>query len=1230
MKRRSQPRMPASPFVGRIGLIRALKHLLLSYGFTPKEIAAISAFYVSRWSKQGDIASAAEQLARTLENFRTDPSIEQVITLGDAVFDTPEGRAEHRVVPITVGDIIDLVDIADGTSPPPASELIGYLLIRGSVAVLRVAYSGSIAGAIYDRRGEPTNIYTETLCQLLKVVRYHQAELAIPWRETDLSLRFSSDFTRLGRFAIEATRMFSWLTQLHGGWWLGNEKQPNDRFAALINAFRAHDAESKGADSTTRTNEGIVDHLSYPERAPMAENTMPAWRRHRTDSDMIDGRARAGGDARGRGSLRADWDVDAVPAVRAWLRAEADGASHAEMAVIGIAYRIPTTRPGKTVGKRDSTMDQLPWAAARRRTANLLYLYGEPRRLDPEPTDTPKRDVIARANQRRLMYLDAARLGIERVTHHVPVTVVPSPSTYGQHQHPVLRDSETDHGYVMVPRLIGFPPAHTTRVESRTIRVPIGTFREPSRVLGLVETAVDVTESEVTLDIEVVDAPVLDAAGAAVPWTGLGIDDEVYDKIIARLTNPTNHGGRNGQCGEMPSVLPAVADHELHEGDATMVVRVRPEGPPTARARSLWIRPADKTGGWSLGEVRSVRADDGTRRYLMDKVDVTGWRRAYISERRLLESVAKSFVDQAGRAFDGDVELVLPLPRDDASTGIEVRRRQLEHQRDAASTARDKLVEDAEGQDLLAGRRLTRGDEEGADKAELKSQLLHGEADEQTSTIHELDRQLADLIAEADEVREVLLDERWLSHFAALLHKLAKPTREHPGVIDEELLLPIRHACDRIFVDWRFTPPVDGYVHWSCTAILDTIDEKRVQLPLTGQVKDTSDGSGWGAREDDELLRTVLGGTDIDVAITSLHRTTDRAGVVNTRLYPALGRLNIASRMKSPLLDHPHKVAGHALLAALANIQPTQRTWTDGYQQWMQRRYTNGTWSRSACPTDVTDVMIIAACLEQHPATGVEINELVDKTGIPIARIRLMVNPPSAGRPTGPRPKGHIRRPAFFRWTAPGIIGLHPCPHKACRAESDWASIVVLLPETNPQPGKVGGVLCDRCLRLPIPGFDVQFPEDYRDLVTGPHGTQGTIRDRQLTLPAEIPSARTVNPSSGVTTSELAKTYGLSRFVIERTLEQAGLTSQRQRRQGNKIGAVYDAVAAHEAIQTLDLAAYGPSALPIGRATSHTGVTYAQLTAATDAGELPVHRDGNRRRRWTIHDLDTWSGQRSS
>ena len=1229
MSRRTiRPRPATSPFIGRIGLIRALMNLLRRHGFTDEEIAKIRAIFISRWSKQGDIASAAEQLARTLENFRQNQAIEQVIALGDEVFDTPQGRAAHRVVPITVGDIIDLTDIADGTSPPPASELIGYLLIRGDIAVLRVAYSGSIAGAIYDRRGEPTNIYTETLCQLLKAVRHHQAELGIAWRETDLSLRFSSDFTRLGRFAVEATRMFSWFTQLHVGWWLGNDAQATDRFAVLINAFRAHDAESKGADSTGRTNEGIVDHLSYPERTPMAENVMPVWRRHRADPDMIDGRARAGGIAGGRGSLLADWDVEVVPAVRAWLRAEAAGASHAEMAVLGIAHRIPTTRPGKTVGKRDSTMDRLPWAAARRRTANLLYLYGEPRRLDPVPTDGPNSDAIARANQQRLIYLDAARLGIERVTHRVPVTVVPSPTTYGQHQHPVLRDSETDHGYVMVPRLIGFPPAHTTRLESRTVRVPIGTFPDPSRVLGLTETPVSTTESEVTLDIEVIDAPVLDGSGAPVPWTGLGIEDEVDDKIIDRLTNPTNVGGRKGQAGEMPTVLPAVADHPLCEGDVEMVVRVRPEGPPTARARSLWVRPANRSGGWSLGEVRSVRAKDGTRRYLADNEDVTAWRRGYISERRLLESVANSFVEQAARAFDGDVELVLPLPRDHASNAAEVRRRQLEHQRDAASSARDDLLEDADGFDLLAGRRLLREDGEGSDKAEQKARGLRRQAEEQAGIIHDFDRQLAELATEADEVREVFLDERWLSHFAALLHKLAQPNRKHPAVIDEKPLLPIRHVCDRIFVDWRFTPPVNGYVGWSCTALIDTIDDKQVELPLCGQVKDTSDGGGWGPREDDELLHSVLSGTDIDTAITSLHRTTTRSAVVHTRLFPALGRLNIASRLKAALLDHPHTVAGRAVLAARTGIRTTQLTWGDGYEQWMIRRYSSGSWSRAACPTDVTEVMIIAACLNAHPETGVEINELVDKTGIPIVRIRRMVNPASAGRPDGNHPSGHIRRPAFFRWISPGIIGLHPCPHTTCRAESGWASIVVFLPETNPHPGNTGGVLCDTCLRLPIPGFeDVQFPEDYRHLVTGPYGTQGSIREQQLTVPAELPSVQAVNPPSGVTTAELVDIYGLSRFVIERTLHTAGIVPQRQKRAGEKIGAVYDATAAHRTIQALDLDAYGPLALPLARATAHAEVTSAQLIAATEAGELPVHRDGNLRRRWTIPDLDAWAAR---
>lgn len=1226
-------RQPAPVLRG--GLLQALVELLEMHGFAPKEVAAIAAVIVTRWSKADDVAGAAEQAARTLAQFSDDQRVREVIDLGDEPFSTAAGRAKHRVVPVTVGDVYDLFDISERETPPSADAVIGYLFIYGTLAVFRVAASASVAGAIYDRRDEPTNLYTESLVQLLKLIRFHQEQLGITWLDTELSMRFSDDFTRASRFALEAQRMLRWFSELHIEWWLGSERQPRDKFAVLINQLRAHDAESKGTDSTVRTSEGIVDHLIYPDRDPRAESKMLPWRGYVMDPEGgMDPRKRVTADG-GKGKcLATEFRVDVVPAVRAWLLALAGGATHEELAAICVAYRLPTVRPGQTNGPRLTTFDKLDWSTARSRADTMLLLNNEPKRLEPLPdADDPQRPCIERLNARRLAYLEAARTGIERVTYSVPKTAEAGLRHFGQTGQLVVRENQADRGYVIINRNIGFPQAHTLKTEQRTICVPRGTFVQPSRVLGLRETAISDTEAQVTLGVDILDDPITDDSGQPVPWERLGLHQSVFDAIYGALSEPQNDGGRLNEVGPCATALPNIPNRAVTFEGEDLEVYVRSSGAWNSRRREVWCRPAEMTGGWGVERRRNVEVD-GENRLFIDGEDRSDWWRGTIQERLLLKSVLENLTTQVDAAFDHDVELSLPVPVGDGNAALDAQRRQLEQRRVTALDAAAEHERNAKGQDLLRGTALVdldaardEGDDdavaqhqEEAERAKEHAAELRTDAKAQRAAVAQLDEQLEALEAEATQAREAVLDERWLSHFAALLWKLLDDDHE-PGraVVTGELLV-VHTILDRMLDHWTVLPPVDGYVQWSCTATLDTIAGDRVTLPLSGRVLDTANGRNAKDPESVELLGRVLDGANINDVLADGQRGTTRESFVR-RMFDALDELGVPARKKAAFIDHPHAVARQALRASVTGQRPSPAPWLSGYEQWIHGVYTTGTWSRSACPTDVTDVQLVAACLQQHP-TGVEIGELTQKTGVTIQRIRQMLTPPVGG-------KEHIRRPAFFRWVSEGIVGLHPCPQDDCPAENGWASIVVLLPESNPQPGEPGGVLCDDCLRLPIPGMrDVIFPTTYRTLVTSRKGQRGTVRERQLTVETTLPtSIPKVDPPAGVTLPELQAETGLPRASLELVLERAGVPKTRRRRSGSKMAAVFDTDAARAAIKAADLdpLAYRDDALSVAHAAAHAGVTVGALTEVTDAGEIPVHLNGNQHRKWLTDDLDTWT-----
>jgi hypothetical protein len=1182
----------------RLGLWTLLIELLERRGFTKAEIAAIRDIVASRWSQAGDLAGNSEQLRRTLEGWSSDPRIAAVIDeVGDGDWDA-QLRAAHRIVPITFGDIFDVGDLYEGGSKeaPPAGTVIGYLLIRGDLMVIRIGWSGSLAGAIYDRRGEPTNLATELLVQLMKVVRFCQLDgSGQGWSGKTLALKFSGDFTRSGRLALEHARMRRWLSELRCEFWLGMDKQPEGRFAELIASLQAADAESKGADGADRTTKGIIDHLAVAEREPRTENHTLPWRRHGKDADAIDGRARV---AVGNGTaIIGEWDVAVVPAARAWIRTVAthrgrrlDGSLRNELALLLVAHEVPTVpayttnhlrnwtfadllHPAGAKGLRQQKVKQVPtgrvwgaeplearWSICVSRADDWLvkHVKNHGHRLEPLPdVGDPTRGPAERRNAARIAALEAARTGVETVRFSLPKTAPAHLETYGAAHHRVIRDREQDRGYVVLPRFHGFPPKWSLKTEVREVVVPRGIFKGRERVR-------DASTSVVTIEIEVLDQPVFGADGEPEEWEHLGLGEQLFEQLYAKLT------GASTDTPRPPTnrILDGLSGYD----DGQFQFRLSPEGVASSRLHAVWHRPVEQavtsTGhpvDWpNLRKLKhaEVTDPDGTVRkvQLWNGADISDQRLGVVQDALLLKGAAGQLEQAVTAALGGEVVLNLPLVAQNDERAIEVRREQLLAAADQADAEAVQHAQDAEGQELLAGRRLAEGDEDGVARLERRVTELTAKAEAAKTRASKMRRQADELEQETVE-DHTTIDLRQLAALVKAIEKVADAGGDAP----EEQAGTLQMIVSRIFTDWRVLPATGGGFDVTCTARIQTVGGEQLEAPLAFWCPNTAYGVGSSGGADAEsvavLRRVMRGELSVDEAVSEFSRPTSRRPVVK-RLRPALQKRGVAKRLSTTLLDHPFDVARAAVWTlatddAFSRVEwsPATKPGEPSYLDLMRATYfqPQGHTASVACPTDVTPIQMVAACLAQHPE-GVELAELATKTGVTETRIRQMV--------TGQRKtKEFAGRPSYFRWIDPGmVVGLYPCENPRCPKPGSFASVVCLLPETyrpSDQPGaaqRPGGVLCQECATLV--GFPHSpFPHAYVEtLVTGLRGggkagCPGSVETQQVTLPSQLPPIPTVKPFEWMRTSHLEREFPtLARHVIQHRLEEAGVPRENRNR----------------------------------------------------------------------------------
>ena len=651
-----------------------------------------------------------------------------------------------------------------------------------------------------------------------------------------------------------------------------------------------------------------------------------------------------------------------------------------------------------------------------------------------------------------------------------------------------------------VERPIGWPPRHTVVTDTRTtITVPLGTFPTASPVLGLVETPISATEAQVEVPIGVLGGPVVDDDGQPVPWTRLGVTNSVYDAIIDRWRQPaTNNGGRRLRPART-HVVPAVPDLPAVIDGQQRTVRLRPIGPPHARVRQVWARPTDVTDGWRLERLR--RIED---RLLIGDVDVTDWRLGSVKERALLQSVASALETAATTALHaaaGELELVVPtVSRPDPTATATARADLLAARAADLRVQADQADGDATGQELMAGRALSDGREDDADRYEAMARDLRAQADDLRAQADQLDAQADAVVTDAAAAEDGQVDVSRLAHLLAAMQVLADPAQHAtPGLVegDATVIAELVHRMLPTESAWTVTIDVDrSELSWSATAVLDTRDNGQLRLPLSGTVlmtgyRQKTEGSGIPGL----VARWMTGDlATIDDLQAAGPRTTSRAAVVKTWIRPALGEVyGVGPQRRLALADHPYPLVRAGLHAAVTGERPTPTPWTAAWEEHIATTYRNTAgWNDSACPVPLVDGAIILGCLAQGPAT---VDQLATATGIDPTVIRRLARPrpPYSGGPG---------RPALVKQHDRTTLALHDCPHSGCGGVAD---VLAFLPETHVAAGAPGGVLCSSCMRIPHPDLaHVIFPPVYLQTVTRDpalDARHGSITNAPTTVP---------------------------------------------------------------------------------------------------------------------------------
>lgn len=1070
---------------------------------------------ISRWSVQGDFTGSSEQASKTLGAHRRDvPAVEALLaSVPDEDWNTAHGRAKHNIVAVTTAHVTPF----RSTSDPRGSLVIGYLIFVQDTLFYRVSSSGY---KTIDRPdGDVVNPYTQSVIELLKFA------VATGDGSERVALRLAEDRTRKGRHLAELTRLNDWLDRLRIRLFYGTQEMDFAGFGRQMEHFTDGDNQKQRDETVAKVTLGIL-HATHKGLIPMSANNLPPVLQHIEDPDA------AGFDRRKRigTHLAVEWAVEVFPALDAYTRAFARGAGPKELAEILRRYKVPTPRQlPSSDGKirysalRDTTFDQLDGPEAGRRALRWL-MYGD-YRWRPVDDATPEDD---RAEIETINALALRKVQLVRSGEFTYVYTNPTPTTDRLGEFEVERARPLDAGRFREVLQFDWPPKRKVVVNADGIAV-------------------------VTEDLE------LDEHGNVIAWEYCGCDPEVLDQCMERIRSIGTEGSR--RRAEVPA-----ADATARVLDIDRWTTVEDDG--SVRQWEMWCRGTTDNGRagsrkghwrtrwllWRPAPQPEVPEADLNLRWSVDHDDAILDRSkrknpdrhvATVREGALLMSVYEQLRDSLLAVLDEGQPLAL-APTGAAAGQRAARHRALLTQADVADGTASENHFAADGAEKVALLQLGKGNDAEYERMTAMACRLRAEADEKEATAREL-RATAEKLADVEEA------DISVTNVAHLLELMRRAAAEADGYLPQHLASMIGGQ----FSQWR-ARVVDVMVEWSCTARLPLVDGRWVTLELTGEVANTSYGhnargeGAEGKRHRAQLLRQLFAGRSLDqIAVDGefANRSTTRESLYRSAR-KGLCESGLASTMAGVILDHPHTAAIVAVNAALTNERPASYEWGPAFEQHMKSIYCddNRRWAKAACPTSHSlSILRVFEVLRQHP-TGVGVSDVAAAADVTSDFIAGLVTNNRNG-------KDAVAWPQMLDWvdghTGRAVKAL-ACPHRDCTAKNGWATIPVFLPETCPEPGGVGGVLCPYCSRVPRTDMArIVFPSAWKQpiaaAVDGRHGARKGSITEVVQLP-QVPNVQAFEPP--VRIEDLVAEFGWSRATIKRILTSVGVHAVRARGAG--------------------------------------------------------------------------------
>jgi len=434
---------------------------------------------------------------------------------------------------------------------------------------------------------------------------------------------------------------------------------------------------------------------------------------------------------------------------------------------------------------------------------------------------------------------------------------------------------------------------------------------------------------------------------------------------------------------------------------------------------------------------------------------------------------------------------------DEARARHERRIAELEAQLQANVGAERERRSDAEGQELLAGRRLRHGDEAGATKAESRAEELLADAEQLVQERSELEGALT--AARQEQIQPPADDSAEASlNIAAYLVAGLRRAQAANGVAPAQLAtLVSAHVTG-----WRMDVASDA-LRWTAQLSLPLLNGGTAVAGLAGVIDNVRSAAGGRSTTSGAVLaeQVLVEDRSLDDIAATSGVATSRCALLSKHLMPWLKAHGLESRGATcALVDHPVLPTRQLLFAHMTGRGSTlAASWPRPLRDLLIATYTDPglRWGFAAVPDDTVTIQRIVDAVAATGLAGALIDDLAAASGWSAKAVRELAHPYDRNGFT--RPRFLERQPGD-----PTRLRAIACTH--CRPEQAHAADqVVLLPEVA-QSGF--GVLCP-CGRAPVPRTDcahaywrrIGFPAPYT-AVLFTRIARSSLRDEPQTGPA--------------------------------------------------------------------------------------------------------------------------------